>query len=64
MSVTEHIEELEAEALEAISASDTTAELEKARVRFLGRSATLTEIKKSIGTLSPDDEKKSGSLQT
>ena len=60
MSVTEHIEELEAEALEAISASDTTAELEKARVRFLGRSAALTEIKKSIGTLSPDERKEVG----
>ncbi len=60
MSVTERIEELEAEALEAVSNSDTTAELEKVRVRFLGRSAELTEIKKSIGTLSPDERKEVG----
>ena len=34
---------------------ETTAALEDARVRYLGRSAELTEIKKSIGTLSPED---------
>ena len=60
MSVTERIKELEVKALEAVSNSDTTAELEKVRVRFLGRSAELTEIKKSIGTLSPDERKEVG----
>jgi phenylalanyl-tRNA synthetase alpha chain len=34
--------------------------LEKLRVQFLGRSAELTEIKKSIGTLSPEERKEVG----
>ena len=60
MSVTERIEELESEAQSAIAAADSTAELEKLRVKFLGRSAELTEIKKSIGTLSPEERKEVG----
>ena len=60
MSVTERINELESEAQSAISAADSTTELEKLRVKFLGRSAELTEIKKSIGTLSPEERKEVG----
>jgi len=54
------IEELKTEALAAVAASDTTAELETVRVGYLGRSAELTEIKKSIGDLPPDDRKSVG----
>ena len=53
MTVSERIEQLKTEALSAVSSSASTADLEDVRVRFLGRSAELTEIKKSIGTLSP-----------
>ena len=60
MTVTERINELESEALSAVAAADSTAELEKLRIRFLGRSAELTEIKKSIGTLSPEERKEVG----
>ena len=61
MAVTQRIEELKAEALSAVAAADSTATLEDVRVRYLGRSAEITEIKRSIGTLDPDDRKKVGS---
>jgi phenylalanyl-tRNA synthetase alpha chain len=60
MAVSERIEELKSEALFAIASSDSTAALEDARVRYLGRSAELTEIKKSIGSLSPEERKEVG----
>jgi phenylalanyl-tRNA synthetase alpha chain len=60
MAVAERIEELKSEALSAIAAADSTAELEKVRVRYLGRSAEITGIKKSIGSLSPEERKEVG----
>ena len=44
----------------AVSGAGSTGELESVRVRFLGRSAELTEIKKSIGTLPVDERKEVG----
>src|SRR3712207_3341552 len=60
MAVTQRIEELQAEAFSAVAATDSTTGLEEVRVRFLGRSAEITEIKKSIGSLPPEDRKKVG----
>ena len=60
MAVSERIEALKSEALAAVAASDSTVTLEDVRVRYLGRSAELTEIKKSIGSLSPDERKEVG----
>ena len=60
MTVSERIEQLKSEALSAVASGDSTAALEDVRVRFLGRSAELTEIKKSIGTLSPEARKEVG----
>jgi phenylalanyl-tRNA synthetase alpha chain len=60
MAVTERIEELRSEALSAIAAADSTAALEKVRVLYLGRSAEITGIKKSIGSLSPQGRKEVG----
>jgi phenylalanyl-tRNA synthetase alpha chain len=60
MTVSERIEQLRSEALSAVAAGDSTAVLEDVRVRYLGRSAELTEIKKSIGSLSPDERKEVG----
>lgn len=60
MTVTQRIEKLKTEALSAVEKAGTTAELEDVRVRFLGRSAQLTEIKKSIGSLSPEERKEVG----
>src|ERR687890_639889 len=60
MTVSERIEQLKSEALSAVFSSASTADLEDIRVRFLGRSAELTEIKKGIGTLSPEERKEIG----
>src|ERR671913_690307 len=60
MTVSERIEQLKSEALSAVSSSASTADLEDIRVRFLGRSAELTDIKKRIGTLSPEERKDVG----
>jgi phenylalanyl-tRNA synthetase alpha chain len=60
MAVMERIEDLRLEALSAIAAADSTAELEKVRVRYLGRSAQITGIKKSIGSLSAEDRREVG----
>jgi phenylalanyl-tRNA synthetase alpha chain len=60
MAVTERIEELKSEALSAVAAADSTAALEQVRVHYLGRSAEITGIKKSIGSLPPESRKKVG----
>ena len=60
MAVAQRIEELRSEALSAAAAADSTADLEDVRVRFLGRSAEITEIKKSIGSLPAADRKEVG----
>ena len=60
MMVPKRIEELKNEAISAVEAAESTAELEDIRVKYLGRSAELTEIKKSIGTLSPEERKEVG----
>ncbi len=57
MSVTERVEKLRSEAVSAVADAATTFELEDIRIRFLGRSAELSEIKKSIGSLSPEERK-------
>jgi phenylalanyl-tRNA synthetase alpha chain len=60
MAVSERINGLKNAALAAVGEAGTTAALEDVRVRYLGRSAELTEIKKSIGTLSPEERKDVG----
>ncbi|HEV2091561.1 MAG TPA: phenylalanine--tRNA ligase subunit alpha [Rubrobacter sp.] len=60
MAVAERIKELKNGALAAVDEAGTTTALEDVRVRYLGRSAELTEIKKSIGTLSPEERKEVG----
>ncbi|MDP9455558.1 MAG: phenylalanine--tRNA ligase subunit alpha [Actinomycetota bacterium] len=60
MSVVERIEKLKSEALSALEEAGTTKDLESVRVRYLGRSADLTEIKKSIRDLPADDRKAVG----
>ena len=60
MSVAERIEELKTRALTDLSDAGSTAALEDVRLRYLGRSAELTEIKKSIGSLPPEDRKTVG----
>ena len=57
MIASDRIEELKNAALSAVREADSTGALEELRVRYLGRSAELTGIKKSIGSLSPDERK-------
>ncbi len=60
MKATDRIEQLKDAALSAVRDAKTTAGLEDLRVHYLGRSAELTEIKKSIGGLSPEERKEVG----
>ncbi|MDQ3508826.1 MAG: phenylalanine--tRNA ligase subunit alpha [Actinomycetota bacterium] len=60
MTVADRIEKLKSEALSAVDDASTTSELEDVRIRFLGRAAELSEIKKRIGSLSPDERKEVG----
>jgi phenylalanyl-tRNA synthetase alpha chain len=60
MTGVESIEELRKEALSAVSSAGSTSDLESVRVRYLGRSAGLTEIKKSIRDLSPEERREVG----
>jgi phenylalanyl-tRNA synthetase alpha chain len=60
MADAKRIEQLKSEALSAVAAAGSTATLEEVRVRFLGRSSEITEIKKSIGSLPPEDRREVG----
>jgi phenylalanyl-tRNA synthetase alpha chain len=60
MKVVESIEELRKEALSAVASAGSTSDLEAVRVRYLGRSAGLTEIKKGIRDLSPEERREVG----
>jgi phenylalanyl-tRNA synthetase alpha chain len=56
----ERIEEIRAEAVAAISAATSSAELEELRVRYLGRKAELTSILRGIAELAPEERGKVG----
>ena len=60
MMTSGRIEELRDEALSAVELADSTSELESVRVKYLGRSAGLTEIKKGIRNLPPEDRREVG----
>ena len=60
MMTSGRIEELRDEALSAVALAGSTSELESVRVKYLGRSAGLTEIKKGIRNLPPEDRRKVG----
>jgi phenylalanyl-tRNA synthetase alpha chain len=51
----ERIEEIRGEAASAIGAADSSAALEKLRVRYLGRKAELTTILRGIADLPPEE---------
>ncbi|HMK91668.1 MAG TPA: phenylalanine--tRNA ligase subunit alpha [Thermoleophilia bacterium] len=59
---TPELGELYAEAAAAVAAAAGPDELEQARVRFLGRKSRLTEILRSIATLSPEQRPVVGKL--
>lgn len=51
----DRIDEIRAEAEDAIGAASSTAELDELRVRFLGRKAELTAILRGVGELPADE---------
>jgi phenylalanyl-tRNA synthetase alpha chain len=60
MMAVERVQELREEALSAVASAGSTADLESIRVKYLGRSAGLTEIKKSIRDLPPEERREVG----
>jgi phenylalanyl-tRNA synthetase alpha chain len=54
------LEQIVAEATQAISATTSIAELEQVKARFLGKSGTLTELLKGLGKLPADEKPKAG----
>jgi phenylalanyl-tRNA synthetase alpha chain len=62
MTTVERIGKLREEALSAVASAGSTADLESVRVRYLGRSAGLTEIKKGIRDLPPDERRGVGGV--
>ncbi len=62
MMAVDRIEELREEALSAVAAANSTADLESVRVKYLGRSAGLTEVKKGIRDLPPEERREIGGV--
>lgn len=60
MTTAERIEELREEALSAVASAGSMSDLESVRVKYLGRSAGLTEIKKSIRDLPTEKRREVG----
>jgi phenylalanyl-tRNA synthetase alpha chain len=60
MMAVDRIEELREEALSAVASAGSTSDLEAVRVKYLGRSAGLTDIKKGIRDLPPEERREVG----
>lgn len=60
MEALERIHELKSRALGEIERASSSAEVEEARVRHLGRSSELAGIRKSIGELPPEERREVG----
>ena len=60
MMAVDRIEELRKEALSAVEQAGSTVDLEAVRVKYLGRSAGLTEVKKGIRDLPPEERREVG----
>jgi phenylalanyl-tRNA synthetase alpha chain len=60
MAAVERINELRGEALSDLASARSTSDLESVRVKYLGRSAPLTEIKKSIRNLPAEERREVG----
>ncbi|HZU60074.1 MAG TPA: phenylalanine--tRNA ligase subunit alpha, partial [Solirubrobacteraceae bacterium] len=60
MSMIDRIAEIRSEAERAITSAATTAELENARIRYLGRKAELPNLLRSVAQLPPEDRAATG----
>lgn len=58
----ENLDALVSLALEAVQQSDDIAKLEQIRVQYLGKKGELTQIMKTLGTLSAEERPKMGAL--
>lgn len=58
----QRLDDIKAEALQAINAADSGKDLEQIKIRVLGRKGILTKILKSIGTLPPEERPAIGQL--
>jgi phenylalanyl-tRNA synthetase alpha chain len=54
------VEELERQAVAAIEAARTSAELEQIRIEFLGRNGKLTQLLRSLGQVPPEQRREIG----
>jgi phenylalanyl-tRNA synthetase alpha chain len=60
MSATERIDQIVAEATDAIAAAQDTAALEEARIRYLGRKAELPNLLRTVAELPPQERAQTG----
>jgi phenylalanyl-tRNA synthetase alpha chain len=60
LSLFERIEEIRAEALEALNTATDTRALEDLRVRYLGKKGSIKSLQKGLGGLAPEDRPKAG----
>lgn len=56
----DRLEELGSDARRALGAASTEAELEEARVRYLGRRSELNQLSRSLGSLDPEQKRVAG----
>ena len=61
-SIQEQLKELNTAAVEAIVSADSLDELEKLRVKYLGKKGELSQILRGMGKLSPEERPAVGSL--
>src|SRR5690242_21096432 len=54
------LEQIIAEATQAIAATGSIAELEQVKARFLGKGGSVTELLKGLGKLSAEEKPKAG----
>ena len=55
MTIAEDLKALEAQALDAVAAAATSAELEEVRVAYLGKKGSLTAVLRGLGALSAEE---------
>lgn len=62
MSMTEELHLQREQALEAISAASTSAQLDEVRVAVLGKKGTMTAVLRGLGALSPQERPEAGKV--
>ena len=60
MTIAEDLKALEAQALGAVAAAATSADLEEVRVSYLGKKGSLTAVLRGLGALSPEERPEAG----